>query len=62
VLVAHRRMSDPQFRQQQRDGVRAPHVTPINALVDELNDPSGRGWVPYVSPGYGGVDARILNI
>lgn len=62
MLVTHRRMSDPQFRQQQKDGVRAPHVAPINALVDELNDPPGRGWVPYVSPDYGGVDARVLNI
>jgi ubiquinone/menaquinone biosynthesis C-methylase UbiE len=33
VLVAHRRMRDPQFRHQQMDGLRAPHVTPINALV-----------------------------
>ena len=62
MLVAHRRMSDPRFRQQQKDRMRAPNVAPINALVDELNDPSGRGWVPYVSPDYGGVDARVLNI
>jgi hypothetical protein len=62
VLVANQRMNDPQFRRQQERGVRAPHVAPINALVDELNDPSGRGWVPYVSPDYGGVDARVLNI
>jgi len=55
-------MRDPQFRQQQLDGIRAAHVAPINALVDELIDSSGRGWVPYVAPGYGGVDARVLNI
>jgi hypothetical protein len=55
-------MRDPRFRQEQADGVRAAHVAPINALVDELIDPSGRGWVPYVSPVYGGVDARVLNI
>ena len=55
-------MSDSEFRKQQEDGLRAPHVAPINALVDELNDPSGRGWVPYVSPDYGGVDARVLNV
>jgi hypothetical protein len=62
-LVAYRRMRDPQFRQQQWDGRWAPHVAPINALVDELrDDPSGRGWAPYVSPDYGGVDARVLNI
>jgi len=60
--VAHRRMRDPEFRQQQIDGLRAPHVAPVNALVDELIDPSGRGWVPYVAPVYGGVHASVLNI
>jgi hypothetical protein len=28
--------------------------------VDELTDPAGRGWVPYVAPVYGGVDAHVL--
>jgi hypothetical protein len=55
-------MRDPQFKQQQLDGLRAPHVAPINALVDELIDSSGRGWVPYVAPCYGGVNARVLCI
>jgi len=55
-------MRDPQFRQQQVDGVRAPHIAPVNALVDELIDPSGRGWAPYVAPVYGGVKARVLCI
>lgn len=63
MLVAHGRMRDPQFRQQQVERLRSSHVAPINALVDKLrDDPSGRGWVPYVSPDYGGVDARLLNI
>ena len=30
----NRRMRDPCFR-QQLDGLRAPHVAPINALVDD---------------------------
>ena len=55
-------MRDPRFRQQQLDALRAPHVAPVNALVDELIDPAGRGWVPYVAPLYGGVHARVLNI
>jgi Uracil DNA glycosylase superfamily len=65
VLVAHRRMRDPQFRQEQEDGLRAPHVAPINDLVDELIEPpppDGRGWIPYVAPVYGGVNARVLCI
>jgi hypothetical protein len=55
-------MRDPQFRQQQQDGLRAPHVAQINALVDELIDPARRGWVPHVAPVYGGVHARVLCI
>ena len=55
-------MRDPQFRRQQIDDLRAPHIAPINALVDELTNPAGRGWVPYVAPVYGGVDARVLCI
>jgi hypothetical protein len=46
-------MRDPQFRQQQEDDLRAAHVAPVNALVDELTDPPGRGRVPYVAPSYG---------
>ena len=60
--VAHRRMRDSDFRQQQRDGLWSPHVAPINALVDELRDLDGRGWVPYVAPVYGGIYARVLCI
>ena len=55
-------MRDPDFKQQQLDGLRAPHVAPINALVDELRDRDGRGWVPYVAPVYGGIFARVLCI
>lgn len=55
-------MRDPGFRQQQLDARRAPHVAPVNALVDELIEPAGRGWVPYVAPLYGGVHARVLNV
>jgi hypothetical protein len=55
-------MRDPVFRQRQVDGLRAPHIAPVNALVDELTDPSGRGLVPYLAPVYGGVDARVLFV
>ena len=54
-------MKDPLFRQAQEDGLRLPHVSPINALVDDLRE-EGRGWVPYVAPIYGGVDAEMLSI
>jgi hypothetical protein len=55
-------MRDPRFRRQQEENLRAPHVAPVNALVDELASTAGRGWVPYVSPLYGGVNARVLNV
>jgi hypothetical protein len=54
-------MRDPAFRRSQLDGLRLPHVAPVNALVDELRG-SGRGWVPYIAPIYGGVDARMLSV
>jgi len=54
-------MRDPELRQQQVGGLRAPHIAPVNALVDEVTDPSGRGWVPCVAPAYGGMDARAVS-
>jgi hypothetical protein len=58
--MAHRLMKDRTFRQSQLDDVYAPHVEPINRLVDRLRDPAGRGWMPYVAPMYGGVNAQVL--
>jgi Uracil DNA glycosylase superfamily len=54
-------MGDPVFRRSQEDGIRLPHVAPINALVDDLRQ-CGRGWVPYVAPIYGGVNAQMLSV
>jgi hypothetical protein len=54
-------MRDPAFRRSQEEGIRLPNVAPINALVDELRE-QGRGWVPYVAPIYGGVDAEMLSV
>jgi hypothetical protein len=59
--MPYRRMRDPLFRRSQEEGLRLPHVAPINALVDELRT-EGRGWVPYVAPIYGGVKAEMLSI
>lgn len=54
-------MRDPRFREAQTGGIRLPHVAPINDLVDDLRT-EGRGWVPYVAPMYGGVDAEMLSV
>src|SRR3954447_510476 len=54
-------MRDAEFRRSQESGVRLPHIQPINELVDALCE-EGRGWVPYVAPLYGGVDAELLSV
>ena len=58
----HRRMTEPNFRQEQQDGLRLPHVRALNKFVDDLQDRDGRGWLPYIAPLYGGVQAKMLNI
>lgn len=52
------RMRDPAFRQTQRDGLYAPHIAPVNTLVDHLAG-HGRGWLPHVAPVHGGTAARV---
>ncbi|MEV7757831.1 uracil-DNA glycosylase [Microbacterium sp. NPDC089180] len=56
-----RRMADPAFRTQQWDERYAPHIAPVNRYVDELRG-VGRGFVPYVAPLHGGVNAQLLSI
>jgi hypothetical protein len=60
-----RRMKDPEFLRQQQADIYAPHIAPVNRLVDSLIEPAppaGRGWMPYVAPLHGGVHARVLSI
>src|SRR5688500_12815653 len=57
-----RRMADPEFRNDQWNGRYESHVAPINQLVDQLQLPDGRGFMPYVAPMYGGVNARLLSV
>lgn len=56
-----RKMADRAHRDSQEHEAFAPHIAPVNALVDRLRS-VGRGWVPYVAPAHGGVDARVLSI
>jgi hypothetical protein len=60
--VAYRRMRDPKYRRQQWEDRWAPHVAPVNALVDRLRADAGKAGVPYVAPVYGGVNARALFV
>lgn len=55
-------MADPDFRRDQRDRLREPHVRPVNAFVDSLREVDRRGWVPYVAPLHGGVGSRVLSV
>ncbi|MGD9670756.1 MAG: uracil-DNA glycosylase [Hyphomicrobiaceae bacterium] len=54
-------MSNQKYRSELLRRVHEPHVTRINALVEELRG-QGRGSVPYVAPTYGGVKAEALFI
>lgn len=45
-----RRMRDEAFRLAQERERYAPHVRPVNEMVDALREPEGRGWIPYVAP------------
>lgn len=57
-----RRMRDVRYREQQWRDRYAPHVAPINELVDELGTRDEAGHPPYVAPMYKGVCARALAI
>ena len=46
------------FRDDQLAHRYDPHIEPVNRLVDELS--TDDAWMPYVSPLYGGVEARVL--
>jgi hypothetical protein len=54
-----RLMADAAFRAAQWDQRFAPHIAPINKLVDSLR---AHAWAPYVAPVHGGVDARVLTL
>jgi hypothetical protein len=55
-------MADIDFRNDQFNRIYDSHISPINRYVDFLREQSGRGWVPYVAPLYGGVDAKLLSV
>ena len=60
-----RRVKNPEFRELMALGVHLPFVTAVNTLVEELREeepPAGRGWVPYVAPLHGGVEAPVLSV
>ena len=57
-----RLMRDDAFRADQWARRFDAHIAPVNRLVDALQEPDGRGWVPYIAPLHGGVDATVLSV
>lgn len=55
-----RRMGDPGHRDVVRALVHEPHVADLNSYVDILRARRPEHCVPYVSPEFGGVRARLL--
>jgi hypothetical protein len=57
-----RRMRSPRYRAGQWEHRYAPHVEPINRLVDELGELDDAGHPPYVAPMYRGIHAPAVAI
>jgi hypothetical protein len=57
-----RRMRDHAYRAEQWRNRYAPHVEPINRLVDELGELRPGARPPYVAPMYRGVHAPMVAI
>lgn len=56
------RNADPAIVADKFTRIRDRHVVALNALADRVADAHGlpHGYVPYVDPDQGGVDARLL--
>lgn len=54
-------MADPAYRLDQWSRRYDNHVAPLNQLVDDHAGLS-HGWLPYIAPMYGGVNARLLSL
>lgn len=50
-----KRMGDGGFRAAQMEDRDAPHVEPINRLVDDAFGRPDLGWTPYVAALHGGI-------
>jgi hypothetical protein len=58
----HRRMACPAFRADQHARLHEAHIKPITELVEELSRVGNNGFIPYVAPLYGGINAEVLLI
>ena len=58
----HRRMACPAFRADQHARLHEAHIKRITDLVEELSRVGNYGFIPYVAPLYGGINAEVLLI
>lgn len=62
VVLPVKMMQVPEFKAAQDEQRYAPHVKPINMMVNQLVKGGERGWMPWVAAWQGGVNARVLAI
>lgn len=55
-----RAMQDPAVRSARATHIYAPHIEPINRLVDQIGKDRGLTNLPYLDPSFGGTDALVL--
>lgn len=57
-----RRMRDPDFVAEMKAGALAPHIAPVNKLVNALRKERPQLSMPYVAPHYDATKARVLSL
>lgn len=62
TIMSNGRNADPAVVAEKKRRIHDPHVTPLNSLADRIADAEGlrHGYVPYVDPDQGGINARVL--
>lgn len=60
--MSNGRNADPAVVAEKKRRIHDPHVAPLNSLANRIADAEGlpHGYVPYVDPDQGGIDARVL--
>lgn len=62
TAMSNGRNADPAVVAEKKRRIHDPHVAPLNSLANRIADAEGipHGYVPYVDPDQGGIDARVL--
>ena len=62
VVLPVKMMQVPEFKAQQDEMRYAPHVKQLNMMVNKLVKGGERGWMPWIAPWQGGVNAQVLAV